>query len=68
MLCGYHHGVDAFGQAILILDRYLWFAVRPQVIQKAAFAHVGQPLGQFVRIIDGGGHQRFLFRRMRSRT
>ena len=57
VLAGDDHSVHAGGLAVHILHRDLTLAVRAQVVQLAALAHLGQLLGQLVGQADGHGHQ-----------
>ena len=57
VLAGDDHGVHTGGLAVDILHGDLALAVRAEVIQLAALAHLGQLLGQLVGQADGHGHQ-----------
>ena len=58
MLAGDDHGIHTERLAVLIvLHGDLALAVRAQIVQLAALAHLGQALGQLVGQADGHGHQ-----------
>ena len=59
VLGGNHHGIDALGLAVHVLDADLALAVRTQVVQRARAADLAQLLTQLVRQHDRQRHQLF---------
>ena len=58
VLGGKHNGIDPHRLPIFIIfDRDLAFAIRPEVVEHAVLAHLGQTLGQLMRQRDGQRHQ-----------
>ncbi len=57
MLGGDQHGIDALRLAVGIFHGHLALAIRAQPGKRASLAHFSQRAGQFVRQVDGHGHQ-----------
>ena len=57
VLRGDHDRVHAHRAVALVLHGHLGLAVRAQVVQLAALAHLGQPAGHAVGQRDGQGHE-----------